>query len=92
MTGANESIRLARVTNSLREPVLRAAVEALAFPAGSRGLDAACGIGLVALFEMRWPGVEPELSPEDWAAYGRLCLPASPDFVVDHPDYYAFFT
>jgi ubiquinone/menaquinone biosynthesis C-methylase UbiE len=47
---------------------------------------------LVALFGMRWPGVESELSPEDWAEYQRLCLPESPDFIVDHPDYYAFFT
>jgi demethylmenaquinone methyltransferase/2-methoxy-6-polyprenyl-1,4-benzoquinol methylase len=47
---------------------------------------------LVALFEMRWPGVESELTAEDWADVQRLCLPASPVFVVDHPDYYAFFT
>jgi ubiquinone/menaquinone biosynthesis C-methylase UbiE len=47
---------------------------------------------LVALFEMRWYGVESELAPEDWAEYQRLCLPESPEFVVDHPDYYAFFT
>ncbi|MBN2149576.1 MAG: class I SAM-dependent methyltransferase [Anaerolineales bacterium] len=48
--------------------------------------------GLVALFEMRWPGVETELAPEDLAAYRRLCLPESPGFIVGHPDYYAFFT
>lgn len=47
---------------------------------------------LIALFEMRWPGVESELTPEDWAEYQRLCLPESPDFIVDRPDYYAFFT
>jgi ubiquinone/menaquinone biosynthesis C-methylase UbiE len=47
---------------------------------------------LQALFQMRWPGVESELRPEDWAAYQRLCLPESPDFLVDHPDYYAFYT
>jgi ubiquinone/menaquinone biosynthesis C-methylase UbiE len=53
---------------------------------------------LTALFEMRWPGVEPELREEDadgehlWAEYRRLCLPESPDFVLDHPDYYAIFT
>ena len=48
--------------------------------------------GLAALFEMRWPGVESELDPEDRAEYRRLCLPESPDFILDHPDYYAFFT
>jgi ubiquinone/menaquinone biosynthesis C-methylase UbiE len=47
---------------------------------------------MVALFEMRWSGVEPELLPGDRAEYQRLCLPSSPDFIVDHPDYYAFFT
>jgi demethylmenaquinone methyltransferase/2-methoxy-6-polyprenyl-1,4-benzoquinol methylase len=47
---------------------------------------------LTALFEMRWPGVEPELAEQDREAYRRLCLPDSPDFIVDHPDYYAFFT
>jgi demethylmenaquinone methyltransferase/2-methoxy-6-polyprenyl-1,4-benzoquinol methylase len=47
---------------------------------------------LQALFQMRWPGVESELSQEDWAEYQRLCLPESPDFILDHPDYYAFFT
>jgi ubiquinone/menaquinone biosynthesis C-methylase UbiE len=47
---------------------------------------------LVALFEMRWPGIETELAAEDWAEYQRLCLPASPDFILNHPNYYAFFT
>jgi ubiquinone/menaquinone biosynthesis C-methylase UbiE len=47
---------------------------------------------LIALFEMRWPGVEPELTPEDQAEYRRLCLPESPDFILNLPDYYAFFT
>jgi len=47
---------------------------------------------LVALFQMRWPGVEPELAPEERAEYRRLCLPSSPDFIADGPDYYAFFT
>jgi demethylmenaquinone methyltransferase/2-methoxy-6-polyprenyl-1,4-benzoquinol methylase len=47
---------------------------------------------LVALFQMRWPNVESELSESDWAEVQRLCLPESPDFILDHPDYYAFFT
>ena len=53
---------------------------------------------LTALFEMRWPGAESELTQEDadgnhpWAEYRRLCLPESPEFILDHPDYYAFFT
>lgn len=47
---------------------------------------------LIALFQMRWSGVKQELGQEDWACYQRLCLPESPDFILDRPDYYAFFT
>jgi demethylmenaquinone methyltransferase/2-methoxy-6-polyprenyl-1,4-benzoquinol methylase len=47
---------------------------------------------LIALFQMRWPGAESELTPEDRAEYRRLCLPESPDLILNHPDYYAFFT
>jgi ubiquinone/menaquinone biosynthesis C-methylase UbiE len=47
---------------------------------------------LIALFQMRWIGVESELAQEDWAEYQRLCLPESPDFIVNRPDFYAFFT
>jgi ubiquinone/menaquinone biosynthesis C-methylase UbiE len=47
---------------------------------------------LVALFEMRWPNVEAELSPEDSAEFKRLCQPDSPDFILNLPDYYALFT
>jgi demethylmenaquinone methyltransferase/2-methoxy-6-polyprenyl-1,4-benzoquinol methylase len=47
---------------------------------------------LTALIDMRWPGVQPELSAEDWAEYQRLCQPQSPDFILNLPDYYAFFT
>jgi demethylmenaquinone methyltransferase/2-methoxy-6-polyprenyl-1,4-benzoquinol methylase len=47
---------------------------------------------LLALFQMRWPGVASELGPEDGEAYRRLCLPESADFILDHADYCAFFT
>jgi ubiquinone/menaquinone biosynthesis C-methylase UbiE len=47
---------------------------------------------LSALLEMRWPGAESELSEDDRAEYQRLCEPESPDFILDLPDYYAFFT
>jgi ubiquinone/menaquinone biosynthesis C-methylase UbiE len=47
---------------------------------------------LTALFQMRWPDVEQELTPEEGAEYKRLCLPESPDFILNDPDYYAFFT
>lgn len=48
--------------------------------------------GLTALLEMRWGGAESEVSREDWAAYRRLCQPESPDFILNLPDYYGFFT
>ena len=47
---------------------------------------------LTELFEMRWPRVESELTQKDWSEYQRLCLPGSPDFILNHPDYYTFFT
>jgi len=47
---------------------------------------------LMALFEMRWTGVESELTREEYAEYQRLCLPESPEYILNHPDYYAFFT
>jgi len=47
---------------------------------------------LMSLLEMRWPGVQSEVTPEDWAEFQRLCQPESPDFILDPPDYYAFFT
>jgi len=33
------------VSNPLSEPIIRSAIQALQIPAGSRGLDAGCGIG-----------------------------------------------
>ncbi len=47
---------------------------------------------LISLFEMRWVNVESELSQEDWVEYQRLCEPESSDFILNLPDYYAFFT
>jgi len=47
---------------------------------------------LIALLGMRWVDVGCELSEGDWAEYRRLCLAESPEFILDIPDYYAFFT
>jgi hypothetical protein len=46
----------------------------------------------MSLFSMVWVEPSPELRPEEWAEYQRLCHPESPDFVLNLPDYYAFFT
>jgi hypothetical protein len=47
---------------------------------------------LASLFEMLWGLPQAEVSSEDWLEYLRLCQPASPDFILDIPDYYGFFT
>ena len=47
---------------------------------------------MVDLFDMRWPNVAPELSADDLLEFQRLCQPDSPDFILNLPDYYAFFT
>ncbi len=47
---------------------------------------------LIAFFKMRWIDVETELSKEDFAEFQRLTQIESADFILNHPDYYAFFT
>ncbi|UCF06518.1 MAG: class I SAM-dependent methyltransferase [bacterium] len=47
---------------------------------------------LISLFAMRWEGAESELAPDDREEFRRLCSPDSPDFILNLPDYYAFFT
>lgn len=49
-------------------------------------------IALSSLFEMLWGMPQSEASPEDLSEYKRLCTPDSADFILDVPDYYAFFT
>jgi len=44
------------------------------------------------ILEMRWPNVESELSKEDFRLYQRLTDPKSPDFILNLPDYYGFYT
>ena len=48
--------------------------------------------GLAGLIGMRWPEAKEELSPEERAEFERLTDPVSPDFILDDPAYYAFFT
>jgi len=47
---------------------------------------------LTALFDMRWGEAESEVSPKDWKLYQHLCQPGSKNFILNLPDYYAFFT
>lgn len=48
--------------------------------------------GITDILEMRWPGVESELSKEDLDLYKRITDPDSPEFILNLPDYYGFFT
>ncbi len=47
---------------------------------------------LISLFEMRWGSSTSELAQKDQSDYQRLCQPDSPDFILNCPDYYGFFT
>jgi SAM-dependent methyltransferase len=47
---------------------------------------------LISLFEMLWGEPQPDALSEDWMEYQRLCQSGSADFILDIPDYYAFFT
>jgi len=47
---------------------------------------------LTSLFQMLWGASQPGTSSEDLKDFDRLCTPRSMDFILDIPDYYAFFT
>ena len=47
---------------------------------------------LLMFFKMLWEEPQSEVAQEDRAEYQRLCQPASPDLILNLPDYYAFFT
>jgi demethylmenaquinone methyltransferase/2-methoxy-6-polyprenyl-1,4-benzoquinol methylase len=47
---------------------------------------------LTLLFQMRWEEAQSEVSPGDREQFRRLCQPGSKDFILNLPDYYAFFT
>jgi ubiquinone/menaquinone biosynthesis C-methylase UbiE len=55
-------------------------------------LDAGAQTALASLFEMLWGTPQAEVSAEDWKEYQRLCRPGSPDFILNLPEYYGFFT
>jgi demethylmenaquinone methyltransferase/2-methoxy-6-polyprenyl-1,4-benzoquinol methylase len=47
---------------------------------------------LTSLFQMLWGAPQPQAAAEDVAEYKHLCTPGSTEFILDLPDYYAFFT
>jgi ubiquinone/menaquinone biosynthesis C-methylase UbiE len=71
----------------LEEPKARTFVASVHAP-----LDGAARKALAGSFQMLWGKAAPEVTPQDWAEFQRLCQPGSPDFILDLPDYYAFIT
>jgi demethylmenaquinone methyltransferase/2-methoxy-6-polyprenyl-1,4-benzoquinol methylase len=41
---------------------------------------------------MLWGKKRSEVQEDDWKEFQRLCRPESPDFILNRPDYYAFYT
>jgi demethylmenaquinone methyltransferase/2-methoxy-6-polyprenyl-1,4-benzoquinol methylase len=55
-------------------------------------LDRGVRSALLSLMSQLWGQRQPETAREDWEEAQRLCRPDSPDCILDHPDYYGFFT
>ncbi len=47
---------------------------------------------LAMTFQMFWGETQSKVTTEVWAEFERICLPGSPDFILNSPDYYAFLT
>lgn len=55
-------------------------------------LDCEQKIALISLFEMLWGTQQTEATYEDFKEFQRLCDPKLPDFILNLPEYYGFFT
>lgn len=51
-----------------------------------------CKTAVASLLDMLWGAPQPEVSQADWQEYERLCKSTSPDFILNLPEYYGFFT
>jgi demethylmenaquinone methyltransferase/2-methoxy-6-polyprenyl-1,4-benzoquinol methylase len=75
MTDTEAYIQRLLEADPLREPVLRSVIQALQLPAGSRGLDIGCGIGLQELLLAEAVGSEGHVTGVDimpeFLAYGE---------------------
>jgi SAM-dependent methyltransferase len=47
---------------------------------------------LLSLIQMRWLEAEKELNREDRRLFQQITDPVSPEFILDQPDYYGFYT
>ena len=90
--GKNPALHLFRTLGRLRELGLAETTAKTYAGSAFAPLDAASRRALVSLFEMRWPNVESELAPPEVSEFKRLCNPDSQDFILNIPDYYAYFT
>jgi demethylmenaquinone methyltransferase/2-methoxy-6-polyprenyl-1,4-benzoquinol methylase len=81
-----------RASHSLRQAGLQDVLARTYVADVQAPLDRPRRLALTALFAMLWGQPQPGVSPLDRQAYQRLCTPGSPDFILDLPDYYAFFT
>ena len=48
--------------------------------------------GLLSLIKMRWEVSRNDLPRDEWELFQRLTQPESPEYILDLPDYYGFFT
>jgi demethylmenaquinone methyltransferase/2-methoxy-6-polyprenyl-1,4-benzoquinol methylase len=71
----------------LEEPIARTVVGTVHTP-----LDHGVRRALISLFGMLWGEMQSTMDSADRDHYLRLTEPDSPDFILDAPDYYAFFT
>jgi demethylmenaquinone methyltransferase/2-methoxy-6-polyprenyl-1,4-benzoquinol methylase len=92
LTGKAPDLNFARAIHWFRQAGLEA-IQAQTFVGNIQSpLKDGERTALISLFEMLWGTRQPEVSAEDWNEYQRLCRPESSDFILDIPDYYAFFT
>ena len=90
--GKNPALHFQRALGWFRELGLTDCRADVFAGSASAPLDENMRQALKELIDMRWPNVASELSIEDLSEFQRLCQPDSPDFILNLPDYCAFFT
>ncbi len=71
----------------LEEPIVRTVVGTVHAP-----IEDGARRALISLFGMLWGEMQSRMNDADREEYLRLTEPASPDFILDASDYYAYFT
>jgi SAM-dependent methyltransferase len=88
----NPETNFMRAPNALRSAGLKTITTHTFVSDIQAPLDDDLRVALTSMFEMLWGAPQPDVPQEDWQEYQRLCKPESPDFILDLPDYYGFFT